>query len=157
EGWSVTHALHGLGLLALVRGDPARAAARFEEMLAFARERADTWSIAIALFFLGLLAWGQGDAGRAAALPPQSLALCWHLEDPLGIATNGERLAWSAWARGQREAAARLLGAAVDARAALGTPLPPPFEAQRERVLAALRATLGESAFAAAWAEGRRL
>jgi hypothetical protein len=53
--------------------------------------------------------------------------------------------------------AARLLGAAAALRDTTGPPVPPIDQAEREQHVSALRAALGEPAFAAAWAEGRRL
>jgi len=53
--------------------------------------------------------------------------------------------------------AARLYGAADTLRVALDIPLPPADYALNERSIIAARNTLGETAFAAAWAEGEAL
>ncbi len=50
--------------------------------------------------------------------------------------------------------AARLLGAAAGLRKTIGAPLSPPDRAENERSVEAVRAALGEAAFAAAWAKG---
>jgi predicted ATPase/DNA-binding CsgD family transcriptional regulator len=53
--------------------------------------------------------------------------------------------------------AARLWGAAESLREATGVPLPPVYRADYELWVAAARAQSGEQAFAAAWAEGRKM
>jgi hypothetical protein len=82
------------------------------------------------------------------------LAIARVLGGKLGVATCLESLARVAAAQGQPERAAQLFGAAA-LRDALGAPLPPADRADYERQVAAVRATLGEEAFAAVWAEGR--
>jgi hypothetical protein len=57
----------------------------------------------------------------------------------------------------RKQRAARLFGAAAALREAIGAPLPPVEHAAYDRSVAALRAALPEAAFAAAWAEGRRM
>ena len=49
------------------------------------------------------------------------------------------------------------MGPAGALRAAIGAPLPPRDRTLHERDIAAVRARLGEAAFAAAWAEGRAM
>lgn len=53
--------------------------------------------------------------------------------------------------------AARLMGAGDKLRTKLGLAVAPANQAEREAALTAVRAYLGESAFAQAWAEGRAL
>ena len=60
-------------------------------------------------------------------------------------------------ARGQAHRATRLSGAAEALRAAIGVPLRPHEQASHTQAVQALRAALGEEAFANAWAEGRAL
>ena len=57
----------------------------------------------------------------------------------------------------QTQRAARLYGAAASLREAIGSPLGPLGQAEMDRDVAAIRASLGEPAFAQAWAEGRAL
>ena len=57
----------------------------------------------------------------------------------------------------QPERAARLLGAAEAFCETLGAYPPVAIAAEYEHAVAAGRATLGEAAFAAAWAEGRSM
>ena len=50
---------------------------------------------------------------------------------------------------------ARLLGNAATLRESRGLPIPPIERTDLDRVLGTIRSSLGEEAFAAAWAEGQ--
>jgi hypothetical protein len=67
------------------------------------------------------------------------------------------RCAGIAAARGDGARAARLFGADEAWRARMGIPLRRDWRAQYEDDVASARAAVGDSAFAAAWAEGREL
>jgi hypothetical protein len=99
----------------------------------------------------------QSDNARVARLFAESLVLFRELGDQRGIAECLE--GWSALARaqGHAERVARLHGAAE----ALGTVMRKPLSSTKrtdlEHFIAALRAQLGEHAFAVAWAAGQAL
>ncbi len=76
------------------------------------------------------------------------------LGDKPGVAECLERLA-GAIERRNGVPATRLLGAAEAIRGALGVPLSPVEQPRHERLVTALRASLGETAFVSAWAAGR--
>jgi hypothetical protein len=80
-----------------------------------------------------------------------------YLGDKHNFLTGLEGLAALAAAQAQPERAARLFGTAEGLREAMGAPLPPAERAEHDRSVAAVRTTLGEEAFAAAWAEGRAM
>jgi tetratricopeptide (TPR) repeat protein len=143
-GWVVGH-----------QGDLSRAAALLEECLALQRALEDRRGIARSLSHLGWVLSRQGDRDRAAALLAESLRLSLHLGARDLLAEGLESLAYVAVARGQPLRAARLGGAAEALREALGTPLLLALRAGHERAVQAMRAALGEQAFAGAWAEGR--
>jgi predicted ATPase/DNA-binding CsgD family transcriptional regulator len=150
-------ALIGLGQVALRLGDLAGARALLADGLALCRERGNlSWS-GMALHGLGLVAWRQGDAARAVADLSESLALRRELGERPGIAECLEGLAAVAAGTGRPDRAARLLGAAGALRAALGAPLPPIDRPDHEATVAATRAALGGTAFAAAWADRQAL
>jgi non-specific serine/threonine protein kinase len=149
--------LHNLGDVAQALGEYGRAGALVEEALALFRALGDQRAIAGSLGNLGRVVFRQGEYGRAAALQAEGLLLsrdlgARHLQT-LGL----EGLAWVAAARGQALRAAWLGGAAAELRGALGTPLPTAARADHDQAVLAMRAALGEQAFAAAWAEGRSL
>jgi hypothetical protein len=75
--------------------------------------------------------------------------------DGWGQALCIEGLAEVAAASGQHARAARLFGAADAWRQASGAPVPPNDRDDYDRALSAARASLGETAFAIAWADGR--
>jgi hypothetical protein len=104
---------------------------------------------------LGTVAANQWDHRSARAFWHESLALELGLGDKKEIPWLLESLAGLAAAEGKPEHAVRLWGAAAALRAPGGGASPPP--AAYERQMAAARASLGEEAFAAAWAEGRAL
>jgi hypothetical protein len=69
------------------------------------------------------------------------------LEGLAAVATEQGELVW----------AADLWGAAEALREAIGTPIPPVYRLDYERVVAKVRAQLGNETFAKAWAEGRNM
>jgi predicted ATPase/class 3 adenylate cyclase len=153
----IAHSLYALGRFVLGQGDHERAVALGEEGLAMCRELEDKWGIAVSLGILGHVARHQGDYSRATRLVKESLALSRELGFKLGIALCLEELAGSTGAQGQPERAAHLYGAAEALRQVIGSPILPSERADYDRSVAAVRAGLGEEAFAKAWAEGRRM
>jgi hypothetical protein len=89
----------------------------------------------------------EGPSGKSCGWMPGEPAQARVAETPAAPASSLPRIA----------AAAMLFGAAEAIRDALGTPLPPVDRADHDRCLAAVRAALGEEAFAAASAEGRAM
>jgi non-specific serine/threonine protein kinase len=144
-----------LGVVALGRGEPARAAALLEEARAAAEAIGDEFIPAWSLQYLALLACEQGDLRRAAEhlrrLPSRAWEPGWrdYRLSPLAAA------AVLASAVGAAEATARLFGAAT-----AGHPDSVPHLPERtfqERAAAAARLRLGDAAYAAAWEAGYRL
>jgi predicted ATPase/DNA-binding SARP family transcriptional activator len=150
----LTPALVGLGRVAWHRVELELARARGEEGLMIAEKEGDRQGIARALLLLGRAAQAQGDSETAQLLLRRSLSLCHELGKRRELAEPLEALAAVNRAEGQFVRAARLLGAAAALRDTTGPPVPPIDQAER---VSALRAALGVPAFAAAWAEGRRL
>ena len=150
--------LINLGHIALRRGELERAEALYTESLALARERDDQDHVALSLNNLGDVARKRGDLAQAKTLLSDALTAYWELGDPRRCAMVLESLAETAGAEaGQEERAARLLGAARALRERLGTPLTASSRAISEQAVAAARATVGEEAWAAAFAAGQAL
>ena len=149
-------ALHNLGIVAFLRDDP-EARSLFESALALWQELGDRRHIAMALTGMGYVATRQRDLPRARSLYRESLAIRQELGDKWGLAYSIEGLATLAAVQGMTDRAARLLGAVEALREAMRTPLPLFYRPDRDRAVAALRARLGEQAFAAAWVEGRSM
>ena len=119
--------------------------------------REDELGIARSLRRQGRIAQQRGDLVAARRCFAESLTLCKELGNQRPVADSLEGLA--AVAGGQRlpERACRLFGAAAALRETGGWPLAPVYQNEYERQVAAVRATLGEEAFAAAWAEGQAM
>jgi hypothetical protein len=144
-----------LGLLAYEHGDLALAAARWEEAIVVARQVSDYEFLSVLLLHQGRLALHGGDAARARNLWREALARFRILGALVRVAGTLELLMIVEAARlGVR--AARVLGAAAALRDQVHVPHPPWDRALTERV-AAVQATVGGEAWAAAFAAGRSL
>jgi non-specific serine/threonine protein kinase len=149
--------LHNLGRVAYREGDYATAGALLQQSLAILQEAGYQHAIAMVLTNLGLVACRQGEYARARSLMRQGLALHRELGDQRRMAFSLEGFASLAAAQSEDTRAARLFGAAEALRETLGSPLPPADRPDYDRGVAAARTGVEESAFAAAWAEGRSL
>jgi len=150
--------LRGLCQVALSQGDPAAARRRAEESLGLLKEiggRDD--QVASSLLWLGRVETRQGNFAAARACYEESLALARKGDFKEELASGLEGLAGVVAAQGASAWAVRLWGAAEALRETMGTPIPPVSRADYDRALAAVRAQLGEEAFAAGWAEGRMM
>jgi predicted ATPase/class 3 adenylate cyclase/Tfp pilus assembly protein PilF len=153
----VAMCLGNLGELVCEQDDYALARSLFEESLAIRHELGDRPGIAHCLGFLGNVARRQEDFAAARSLHLRSLKIRQELGDKTGICGSMEALASLDAEQNNRERAASLWGAAFALRQAIGAPLPPHEHEKQERETAEVRASLGESAFAASWEAGRTL
>jgi predicted ATPase/DNA-binding SARP family transcriptional activator len=157
ERTSIAISLGNLAELANLQGDHERATALYEEALALQRELGDRRNIAFSLINLGAMVAQQGDERRARILYDEGLLLSSAIGARDLQADAIEHLGWLAATQGQLHQAARLGGCAEALREALSIPLPAMSQDDHDRAVQAMRATLGEVAFAFAWAEGRAL
>jgi predicted ATPase len=157
DNWNLAGPLSILGNVARRQGDYITAQVRYEEGLALWRETGDKVGMAWGLRNLGAVARAQGNAAWAAALFAESLVIERELGYKPYTALCLEGLAWVAGERGQPERATRLLGAAEALRAGTGACIPPVDRADYAGVVAATRAQLDDTTFAAAQAEGRAM
>src|SRR6266566_3948601 len=115
----------------------------------------------ISLSELGFIAEQRGDPAGARSWHIQCLTAAQELGDPQAVAQALAGLAGARALGGQPDRAARLLGAADAAWRPPGTSLPPSASgdvcADVTRITSATRQALGEAAFAAEFARGRRL
>jgi non-specific serine/threonine protein kinase len=153
----IAWSLGNLGDVARDQGDCGTARPLYEESLALFREVGNKRAISGLLDDLGMVALDQGDHDAARALMAEALTISWEVGHQGGLARDLSGLAAVAIAQAQFERAARLFGALAALREAIGHPLAPADRAGYERSLAAVRAGLGEAAFAAAWEEGRAM
>jgi DNA-binding CsgD family transcriptional regulator len=147
-----------LGLMQVEQGELKAARPLLEESLVICRQAGlETEAVSLALGLAGLSA-RQGDAAAARRQYREELTLL--LESNVyqeGIAANLEGLAALESGQGALRQAAWLWGAADALREAIGAPLYPISQASYEHALAQARAVLGEQAFRAAWAKGRKM
>jgi predicted ATPase/DNA-binding SARP family transcriptional activator len=151
----IAYCLINLGEAAWSQGDYASARSLQEESLEIGRELGNMMGVAQSLGNLGNVAWSQGDYASARSLQEESLDIKRQLGDRRGIASSLEAFAGLNGKAIKREKAARLWGAAERLREEIGSPLRPTDQEEQNGAAAAVRAAIGENAFAAAWAEGR--
>lgn len=143
--------------MALLLGDYLAATVYAQRGLQLCREVGNRAGLAGAHQTLGYVARAQGETTQAMAHFRDSLLLMqvsvpgW----PLVRGMVGVAGVWQA--SGQSARAARLLGAAAPILDGHAFSLWPHDRTRLEELAAALRASLGEDAFAAAWAEGRAM
>jgi predicted ATPase/class 3 adenylate cyclase len=153
----ISSALTYLAEQARAQGDLSIARSLHEKSLAIRRELGNKAGIAGSLANLAMVVASEGDYQTARTLCQESLSLRRELGDRLSIAMCLERIAALASLQGQPVHMARLLGAAEALREAVGAPLQPADRADYERHVETARAALGETAFTAAWSEGRSM
>jgi ATP/maltotriose-dependent transcriptional regulator MalT len=147
--------MRNVGMQAFRLGEIEVAERWLNEAVALFRQEGLRFGVAFALTNLAEVALARGDLARATALWRDWID---HLSgNVLRLSHFLKGLAEIAAASGQMRWAARLLGAAEVHRERLGIILWPKDVVGYEQTVAGVRADLGEDAFAAAWAEGRRL
>jgi hypothetical protein len=161
----IAECLFFLGTLAYTQGNSRHAGELFEEGLMRFRASGDIFGVAMTLTHCGMVALDQGDDRLAGAYLAESLTLLWELGDRWQTALALEVVAGLAAVQGQRPddtqpgglRAARLFGAVEALRETRGAPVLPQNREYYQRRVAVARAQLDETAFAAAWAEGRAM
>jgi DNA-binding CsgD family transcriptional regulator len=156
--WLHGNALLQLGMMARHQGDDKRAAAFNTQGLAVLRAIGNKFATAFGLKRYGRdVALPQHHYDEAGALFKESLQLYREVRSRWGSEECLEGLAQVASARGQYEHAARLFGAAEAQREIVGWWYEPVDQASHDQWVVPTRAILGETPFAAAWAEGRAM
>lgn len=152
----VAYGHFNLADLARTEGRAVEARQAFERSLALFREVGDRLGIAYALHSLGRVVAEAGETAPAAALQGEAMALRRDLGDRRGLVECLEAISQLAVGP-EPAAAARLLAAADNGRAAIQAVLPTADAVERAKEIAGLRAALGRSAFDAAWEAGSAL
>jgi non-specific serine/threonine protein kinase len=156
DRWLIAWALHLHGLSACIAGEYSAAAEYYDQCLTIRRELGHLEGIAIALHIQGILAERSGDFRGALELYREALDVARELNASWLVSTILPHFATLA-AEHQPTRAARLGGAVtlmVEQR--LGLPIPL-TQALFDDGMQLARRKLGETAFAAAWTEGRAL
>lgn len=150
-------ALNNLGGVAYQREDYERARAYYEESLTIFRDIGYRQFLSISLLGLGNVAAGLNDYVLARPYYEEGLNIQKELGDRHGIATSLEAYAHMAVKNSKPELALLFWGAAAVLREEIGSPLPPGDEERYTCAMAEICQSLGEEAFAAAWARGRSM
>ena len=149
-----------LGLLALERGDASLAQDRLNQSRSLFQDSDNQVGVGSILVWLGLALLAAGNVEEAEAAYLECLRIQHKLGHKQRTAASLEALAEIALMRGYPQRTARLFGAATQTQASIGVaqvPLPPRLAAEREQVTARARQTLGEVAWAEAFAAGTAL
>ena len=151
----IAQALNIIGELARISGDDEGARRAYEECLAVCQQTGEALRIGYNYVNLAYVAQHEGDHERALDLVRQAIQLSHDSNDTRDIASFLELFAGSIAALGQTQRAARLLGAAEAVRERIGSFHQPSDQSEYDRIIAAVRAQLDDTAFAAAFASGR--
>ena len=140
-----------------MHGDDATARSVYEEGRGLAQEVGDGVLLSMLTANLGYLAEHRGDAAEAARLHREGLGLAWAQGRRLVAAWILGEIAGPELALGRPEHGARLIGAADRALDDLGVHRAAGDSPEYDRVVAGLRAALGDAGFAEVTADGARL
>jgi non-specific serine/threonine protein kinase len=157
DDWLIAWSLHLLGLAAHIAADHPAARDYYSRSLTIRRELGYEEGISILLHLLGVVAMREGELGRAHALLREGMVTARAVQGAWGLAMPLAGFSHLAAALGQPLRAVRLGASAAALSEAYRTPLIPLFEALLGEALDAARGALEEDAYAAAWAEGRRM
>jgi predicted ATPase/class 3 adenylate cyclase len=149
--------LDTLAEFAFLDGDLERATTLVTEALAVQRRHHPLWGTAFSLALLGELALARNDLPAAGAYYGESIELARAMGETTFLGAGMAAIGAIAAARGEAEQAALLLGAAEAMYQVAGAWSFIAARGQHRLAIEGARAALGEEAFAAAWAAGRRL
>ena len=142
---------------AFLDGDLEKATTLATEALELQRRHQPLWGTSFSLALLGEIALARSDLPAAAAAYCESMALAQALGDTTFLGAGLAAIGTIAAELGDAQRAARLLGAAEAVYQVAGAWSFIAARGQHRQAVTTVRATLSEDAFAAAWAEGRRL
>ncbi len=154
DTFGIAHTLNHLGRIALYQGDLKQATTYLTDGFGLAQELGYPSLLWFVLNNQGNLAFAQGHYTAAIHYYTQSLGMARQIENKFAVATLFERLAGAVGAQQKAEQAARLLGAAANLHEAIGAPLRPIDRPRYQAIISAVRAQLGETAYASAYAAG---
>ncbi|GIK37557.1 MAG: hypothetical protein BroJett011_13900 [Chloroflexota bacterium] len=157
DAWTLAYAFLSVGSLLYEVGQAEAAQATLDEAVGFFQNVTERHGLAFALTKLALLRKNQGGPELARKLAQQGLEFARSLQDAHIIAYCADDVALLLGEQEQPERLARLLGGVDSLREILSLLRAPQERVAHQELVAALRSRLGETRFAAAWAEGRDL
>jgi tetratricopeptide (TPR) repeat protein len=153
----IAECLARLGELEHCRGNYSKAGYLYQQSLDVCRDLGDKAGTSSALINLGHLDLRQGNPGQASVRFRESLVLHKRLNDTRGVIESLAAWAGVAAAFGELAAASRLFGATEALLRSTNFHLYTVDLLEYERNMAAVRARLGEDAWAAGLSEGGRM
>lgn len=153
----VAQVLNIRGELTRVAGHDELARAAYEEGLQISGDLGDEMYVSVFLANLSYLADHRGDHDEARRLTHQALRICWSQGRRLMAAWTISQLAGPEHAMGRSDLGAVLVGAGDEALRVLGARRHPGDVPEHDRVVDAIRASLGDERFEELRAAGARL
>ena len=153
----IAQVLNIRGELTRVAGEDRLAQAAYEEGLQISTALDDEMYVSVFLSNLSYLADHRGDYEEARRLTHRALRICWPLGRRLMAAWTISQLAGPEHGLGRPELGAVLIGAGDEALRVLGARRHPGDLPEHERVVAAIRAALGEERYESLHAQGARM
>jgi predicted ATPase/DNA-binding CsgD family transcriptional regulator len=157
DSWTMAGLLNLSGQVELRRGNATRAWSLLEEAQALQKSMGDYQGVALSDSLLARVASLKHDDTAARGFALQSVQVAMKVNDKRLLTTSLEGLAQVAADQEEHVWAARLGGAAEQAREVIGVPLTPVERASRERLIETIQNRLGKQTFAAMWIEGRSM
>jgi predicted ATPase len=155
--WHLATSFLNLGLATMQTGDHIRTQSLLEDALKLYRDLGNATFVARTVGYLGYAALLRGESALAEGLFAESLAAFLKLEEKRGVAEGLDGLAVVSASNKRTAKASRLAGAAEAIRQQLGIHPLPTDRSIREYYLQMAREGLGESAWKAAWEEGKAM
>jgi len=148
-----------LAMAVAFQGDVEQAVRLAQEVREICQDHGERWTLAYALYVLAYAAWLAGESGRARRLAEESLAIDHAFHDLVGAVLALELLALVTEGEGAPREAAVLQGAAGRLWESVGLRLfgSRYFNAPHTVCERRVREALGDTAYAEALLEGRRL
>jgi tetratricopeptide (TPR) repeat protein len=157
DHWAIALTLCNLGETMRMEGDLATAAQLLEEGLEAQRALGDKGVMATPLLNLADVAREQGDLERAVNLTHEALAIASEVGPLFAVVDALDGMAEIASSQGQSALATQVFALATLLREAHHIPRPSGQAKVCATRIDALRATLGEEAYTAAWEQGQKL
>ena len=148
DAWGVAKTKHWLGIVSLEREDLVRADAELREALEDFRRLGDLRQICMVVGNIGSVAMMAGNNTRALAALAESLSMAQSLGYGWWVEMCLDLFGFIAAITGERERALRLFGATGTLRPQTGEPVRSGLVHEQARILAEIRAELGEEATA---------
>ena len=153
----IAQVLNIRGELTRVAGDDRLAQAAYEEGLQISTALEDEMYVSVFLSNLSYLAEHRGEYDEARRLTHQALRICWSLGRRLMAAWTISQLAGPEHSLGRSELGAVLIGASDEALRVLGARRHPGDLPEHERVVAGIRAAVGDERFESLHAKGAQM